>query len=199
MPLILAAFVYTIMYIWHRGVLAMTASMEESPISVGDFVASLPQRQIARVPGTAVFLTRSTTNTPLLIQWYVNHSNSLHEKVLTITLRTESVPWVAEADRVVFSEEARGFWRASTRYGFMERPDIPALVRQILSLKCPVDLDNVHYFIGTQKIVRREDGPGLPYWQYAAFAALMRNSAHMTDFFRIPAGHLLDLGHEAAV
>ncbi|NTJ68482.1 KUP/HAK/KT family potassium transporter [Agrobacterium rhizogenes] len=198
-PLILAALVYAIMYIWHRGVLAMTASMEENPISVGDFIASLPQRQIARVPGTAVFLTRSTANTPLLIQWYVNHSNSLHKKVLTITLRTESVPWVAEADRVVFSEEAPGFWRAVTRYGFMERPDIPGLVRQIESLKCPVDLDNINYFIGTQKIVRREDGRGLPYWQHATFAAMMRNSAHMIDFFRIPAGQLLDLGHEVAV
>jgi KUP system potassium uptake protein len=198
-PLILAAIVYAVMYIWHRGVLAMTASMEENPISVGDFIASLPQRQIARVPGTAVFLTRSTANTPLLIQWYVKHSNSLHHKVLTITLRTESVPWVAEADRVVFSEEAPGFWRAVTRYGFMERPDIPALVRQIAALDCPVDLESVNYFIGTQKIVRREDGHGLPYWQQASFAALMRNSAHMTEFFRIPAGELLDLGHEVAV
>jgi len=119
--------------------------------------------------------------------------------VLTITLRTESVPWVAEADRVVFSEEAPGFWRAVTRYGFMERPDIPALVRQIAALDCPVDLESVNYFIGTQKIVRREDGHGLPYWQQASFAALMRNSAHMTEFFRIPAGELLDLGHEVAV
>lgn len=198
-PLILAAIVYMIMYIWHRGVLAMMASMDENPISVGDFIASLPQRQIARVPGTAVFLTRSTDNTPSVIQWYVDHCHALHEKVLTVTLQTAPVPWVSEAERVTFAEEAPGFWRAVTRYGFMERPDIPSLVRQMAALNCPVDLANINYFIGTQKIVRREDGHGLPYWQHAAFAAMMRNSAHMTDFFHIPAGELLDLGHEVAV
>ena len=34
MPLILAAFVYTIMYIWHRGVLAMTAMRPPPPLEL---------------------------------------------------------------------------------------------------------------------------------------------------------------------
>ncbi|MFS8047586.1 KUP/HAK/KT family potassium transporter [Rhizobium sp. BR 314] len=198
-PLVLAAIVYAIMYIWHRGVLAMTASMDQNPISVADFIAGLSKRRVTRVLGTAVFLTRSSQNTPSLIQWYVDHSHSLHDNVLTITLQTASTPWVSAADRVTFMQEAPGFWRAITRYGFMERPDIPALVQQIASEQCPIDPRNVSYFIGTQKIVRREDGHGLPYWQYAAFAAMMRNGAHMTDFFQIPVGQLLDLGHEVAV
>jgi KUP system potassium uptake protein len=63
-PLLLAGFVYGIMLIWHRGAKAVSARLQEAVVPIGTFMADIAQRQIPRVPGTAVFLTRTKQDVP---------------------------------------------------------------------------------------------------------------------------------------
>src|SRR5579863_6439125 len=107
-PLLLASAVYAVMFIWHRGVRAIAARVSENPLPVADFMASLEHNQVARVPGTAVFLTRVKDATPPVMRWYVKHSHALHETVVAVTLETESVPWVAGDHRLGLEEIAPG-------------------------------------------------------------------------------------------
>src|SRR5882762_6104723 len=58
-PLMLAILVYVLMYCWHRGTTAVAARLLANPIPIDSFMAKLEQDRVARVPGTAVFLTRS--------------------------------------------------------------------------------------------------------------------------------------------
>src|SRR6202011_892096 len=58
-PLILAILVYGVMWIWHRGSAAVAARMHEALIPVPKFMAGIAARKVPRVPGTAVFLTRT--------------------------------------------------------------------------------------------------------------------------------------------
>jgi KUP system potassium uptake protein len=63
-PLLLALAVYAVMYIWHRGISAITERVEERPIPIEKFMAELAAKGIARPPGTAIFLTRTLKHTP---------------------------------------------------------------------------------------------------------------------------------------
>jgi len=74
-------------------------------------MAKLAQDRIARVPGTAVFLTRSLRDTPPMVAWYVKHSGSLHECVVALTVLTETTPRVAESARLSIEPVAPNFWR----------------------------------------------------------------------------------------
>jgi len=198
-PLLLAVVVYGVMYIWHRGVLAIAECLHENPVPIKEFMASVERDHVARVPGTAVFLTRMKTDTPPVMIWYVKHSRALHDKVIAVTLETASIPWVAESQRFTMEEAAANFWFIHASYGFMERPDIPALMRQVAAHGCTINPEELTYFIGTEKIVSRDDGLGLPGWIRGLFSAMLRNSTRVTDYLRVPADRLVDVGRQVSI
>src|SRR5947207_11830744 len=58
-PVLLASVVYAIMWIWHAGVRAMHERVEQTVVPIDALLAQIAERKIPRVPGTAVFLTRT--------------------------------------------------------------------------------------------------------------------------------------------
>src|SRR5271157_3614043 len=81
-PLALSALIYGVMWLWHSGREAVTMAVTRKRIPVQDFMAGLEQKHVPRVPGTAVFLTRSRTGVPPVMAWHLQHNRSLHEKVM---------------------------------------------------------------------------------------------------------------------
>jgi KUP system potassium uptake protein len=198
-PLALAAVVYLIMYVWHRGAEAVTARVNDGLMPLDAFMAQLERDKVARVPGTAVFLTRVTRDTPPVLAWYVGHSRALHGRVIAITGAVEPVPWIPDGLRTAITREAPEFWRVVVRYGFMERPDIPRLLVQLKQYGCAIDLADVTYFVGHETVIRRQDGLGLPQWEEALFAAMERNASHVTDYFNLPADDVVEIGRQIAI
>jgi KUP system potassium uptake protein len=198
-PLVLAALVYAVMYVWHRGLMAIRARVHENPLPVADFLAGIAREGVARVPGTAVFLTRVKDATPPVMLWYVRHSHALHQKIIAVTLETASVPWIPAAERIRMTEPAPSFWVVSACYGFMERPDMPQLLRELAIQGCGVDLERLTYFVGSERIVPRADGAGLPRWIEATFSWLLRNSMHAPDYLNVPREQLIDLGRQISI
>jgi KUP system potassium uptake protein len=103
-PLILAALVYGVMLIWHVGATAVSARLQDEVMSVGAFLARIREGSSPRVPGTAVFLTRTQRDVPPVTVWYVKHNRALHEKLFVLTVDIEPVPWVKHAERLTFEE-----------------------------------------------------------------------------------------------
>jgi KUP system potassium uptake protein len=198
-PLILAGMVYTVMYVWHKGVTAIANRLGENPLPIDTFFANLAEDKIARVPGTAVFLTRAKANTPPVMQWYVRHCHSLHERVLAVTLDIASTPYIAAKDRLSMVEMAPNFWVITARYGFMQKPDLPSLMSLIASSGCPIESCELSYFIGIEKIVPRTDGRGLPRWIEVIFNVLLRNSTRVTDYLQVPPGQVVDIGRQVSI
>jgi KUP system potassium uptake protein len=162
-------------------------------------VARIAEARVPRVPGTAVFLTRTLRDAPPVMVWHVWHNRALHERLFVLTIITESVPWVGSSERLTVQEMAPGFWRASARFGFMERPDIPALLRQAHERGCTIDLSDVTYYVGHETVVPRGDAEALPRWVEALFAFMQRNAAHLTDYFRLPAEQVVEIGRQVAI
>ena len=138
-PLLLAVAVYGVMWVWHRGAAAVSARLHKSLIPIPDFVAKVRSDNIPRVPGTAVFLTRTSQDTPPVMVWHVKHNRALHEHLFVLRITILPVPWVAANNRVTVKEIAPDFWRAEAQYGFMERPKIPVLLRASKALGCSVE------------------------------------------------------------
>jgi len=198
-PLLLAALVYGVMWIWHRGAASVHDRIEESLTPLDNFVAELQSGAIARVPGTAVFLTRAKHGTPPVLVWHVRHNRSLHEFVLILTLTVMSTPRVDPEDRLVVTRAAPKLWRAEVRYGFMEHPDVLDVLDQSKALGCEIDLSDVTYYVGHETIIAREDGRGLPRWQEALFAAMGRNAARISDFLSLPNDQVVEIGRQISI
>jgi KUP system potassium uptake protein len=198
-PLILAGCVYLIMFVWHTGAAAVDERLYSAALPVDKFMKKVEQDRIARVPGTAVFVTRTKQGAPPVMIWHVTHNRALHERLLVLNVETKSVPWVKDAERLHFEEVAPNFWRASASYGFMERPDVPKLLKLAHSRGCGIWLDSVTYYLGHETVVSREDRRGIPRWEETLFAFMQRNSAHVTDYFRLPSDSVVELGRMVAI
>ncbi len=198
-PLLLAAVVYGLMWIWHRGAEAVQARLAEELVPVEDFNAQAVARQTPRVPGTAVFLTRTDKDTPSVLLWHLMLNRALHVDLIVLTVKTALVPWIGADKRVELNELAPRFWRVTTTFGFMEHPDIPAVLERLKWHGCGAGMEDVTYYVGHATVVHRDDGKGLPHWQEAIYAALERNSTHVADFLRLPQEQTMELGRQVAI
>ncbi len=199
-PLLLAALVYGVMVVWHLGADAVAARVQAAVMPVAEFMAMLAAQKIARVPGTAVFLTRTERDVPPLMLWHVKRNRALHQELFALSVSTASVPWVAAADRLTVGEVAPHFWRAAARFGFMERPDIPALLQEAHEQwGCAIDLADVTYYIGHETILPAEGAKALPRWVETLFALMQRNSARLVEYFRLPRDAVVELGREVSI
>jgi KUP system potassium uptake protein len=111
----------------------------------------------------------------------------------------ESIPRIKESERLATNEVAPNFWRVTARYGFMERPDIPALLRQAREQGCSLDPDDVTYYFAREKIIARSDRKGLAAWEVTLFAAMERNAVHLSDFFELPRDNVVEIGRQVAI
>jgi KUP system potassium uptake protein len=198
-PLLLAGVVYGLMWIWHRGSAAVTHAASQTLIPVTEFLADVKARQVPRVPGTAVFISRTARDTPPVMRWHVQKNRALHQKLFVLKVLTESVPWIGDDARLQVTELAPDFWRATAHYGFMERPDIPRLLLQTPALGCALQLDDVTYYVGHETIVHAEEGSSLWRWEEQLYAAMARNALHVSDFLRLPSDGVVEIGRQISI
>ena len=198
-PLLLATAVYGVMWIWHWGAQAEWVRIQDYLMPIDELLRRLAEEHVPRVPGTAVFLTRTQRDAPPVLVWHLKHNRALHERVFILTTLIEPVPRIHQGERLTVKDLAPHLWRATARFGFMERPDIPALLRQANALGCSLKLDDVTYYVGHETVIHRDDGRGLPHFVETVFAYLQRNSTHVSDYFRLPPDSVVELGREIAI
>jgi KUP system potassium uptake protein len=89
-PVLLAAGVYLIMLVWHVGAEAVSKRLQETIMPIAALMAKLKEKRIPRVPGTAVFLTRTRLDAPPVMVWHLRHNRALHERVLVLNVSSGS-------------------------------------------------------------------------------------------------------------
>jgi KUP system potassium uptake protein len=187
------------MVTWHAGATAVARRLHDAVMPINKFMDLVKENRIPRVPGSAVFLTRTQRDVPPVMIWHLKHNRSLHEHLFVLTINIRSVPWTSNADQLRFEKIGPNFWRASAEFGFMERPDIPALLRKAHGRGCTIDLDDVTYYVGHETVISRSEGRGLPHLLEVLFAAMQRNSAHVSEYFRLPPDATVEIGRQVAI
>jgi KUP system potassium uptake protein len=198
-PLLLGGLICCVMLVWRQGTAAVQRLVDEMQIPISDITAQIASGNIPRVSGTAVFVARLTRDVPPIVVWHLRHVRSLHSSIVIVSVITELVPYVADENRVEVREIAPQVWRAHAHFGFMEQPDLPALLQRAQARGYPVDPSNVSYFIGHETVVPREDGEGLPRLVQSLFAFLLHNSSEAIEYFRLPRDMVFEIGRQFAI
>jgi KUP system potassium uptake protein len=192
-PLAIGAALYVLLSTWKRGTELMHAMLAGASVPFEPFLERLEQVPPPRVPGTAVFLTATTEGVPPVLLQHLKHNKALHQNVVILTILTPDKPGVADADRVSSEALAARFYRVQARYGFMETPDVPAIVEHCCGLGIASDLEETSYYVGRTRFI---SGGTLPMakWRKLLFAFMARNSRSATEYFRIPPDRVVELG-----
>ena len=198
-PVLIAVALFAVMRIWQTGSAAVQTLADGMQIPIGDIVAQIDRGEVRRVPGTAVFVARITREIPPLVVWHLRHIRALHDSIVIVNVVTELIPYVAEENRVEVRQIAPQVWRAHAHYGFMEQPDLPALVERARARGYPVDPSNMTYFIGRETVVRRKDGKALPWLVEVVFSFMLRNSSEAIDYYNLPRDDVVEIGRQFAI
>jgi KUP system potassium uptake protein len=200
LPLVTAVGIYIVLSTWQQGRGIVTRNRERKEGSLAGFIEVLriSQPAVQRVPGTAVFLNRGTTTTPLAMRENVDHNHALHECVLIVSIETAPVPFVPDEERLHISDlnyRDDGISLVVARYGFQEQPDVPALVEEVAGagIEASVDLSDITYFLSKIEIVE-SDAPGMAPWRKRLFLATAHLAADAVDYFRLPRHRTVLLG-----
>jgi KUP system potassium uptake protein len=198
-PLVLAACVLAIMLTWRRGIDAVRRHFEKEEETFDRFLSRIGKANLPRVPGSAVFLSRtSRVVTPAMLR-HVEQFKALQSTVVTLTVSFEAIPRVADDERTRVEHLALQFWHVTVRFGFIEIPDIQAAMTHARTQGCPLEEEDLVYFASHDDVVRCTSTPRLPGWQRALFAFMYRNAVRTPDRFNLPAGKFLELGRQIAL
>ena len=192
-PLVIALGVFLIMTTWRRGTRLLTRVLTGRSMPLPRFFAALDAQPPARVSGTAVFLTAHTGGTPEVLVHHLRHNKTLHEHVIFLSVVAEDVPEVPETERLRVERLPLGFHRVAARYGFMETPDVAAVVARCCRETLSTSETDVTYYLGRPTLIATDRTPMMR-WRKHLFAFLARNARPATQFFGIPADRVVELG-----
>ncbi|HSE95981.1 MAG TPA: KUP/HAK/KT family potassium transporter, partial [Methylomirabilota bacterium] len=192
-PLVIAAGAFTLMATWKRGRALLADIMRRNTLPVDLFLEDIGRNPPTRVPGTAVFMTSDPEGIPAVLLHHLKHNKVLHERVLLMSVMTEAVPRVAEEGRESLRDLGHGFHQVVARYGFMETPDVPALLRSLGEHGLEVRMPETSFYLGRETLIitPRKTMAG---WRKRIFAILTRNARSATAFFGLPPGRVVELG-----
>lgn len=195
-PVLTAVVVFTLMSTWRRGreLLRQRITEHGEPLPLNEFIAQLASDDTVRVSGTAIFLTGSDAGTPPMLRHHLHHNRVLHEQVLLLTVRTEDVPRIPAADRLVIDDLGQGVYRVIARYGFMQNPNVPVAVRLAEHFGIEVDMEEATFYIGRATIIPTDEVPGMMLWREKLFAFMSRNAIQPTSYYRVPPQRVVELG-----
>ena len=191
-PLLIGVVVFTLMSTWRRGRQIVLERTREDNLPLKQFIAQLDPKKVPRVEGTAVYLAARRETAPYSLSDNFKHNKVLHQRVVLLTVVTERVPYVADAQRMTVEPLDKGFTRITLRFGFAEAPIVPDALEAHRS-EFPIDIAATSFFLGRETPVPTVR-PELPVWREKLYAFMGRNAVSASDYFQIPPKRVIELG-----
>jgi KUP system potassium uptake protein len=193
----LAVVIFVVMVTWRRGRTALRERAQASVLPLEMFLDDVAATKPTRVSGTAVFLSLNPDVAPSALLHNYKHNKILHNQVIMLNVAMERVPDVEPAKRVEIREFNDGFYQVVARYGFMQRPNVPEILRACNERGLVIGADTSYYL--SRETLMLTGKSGMARWRKSLFAFLSRNSHSATDFFNIPVDRAVELGMQVEI
>jgi KUP system potassium uptake protein len=198
-PIVVAGLVFAVMGTWWRGRRLLAEQRARDALPLGQFVEGLNLERVARVPGTAVFMTRDLTQVPVALLHALKHYKALHERVIMMQVETEDVPHVPADRRIELNEVGKGFYTMHVRYGFMDEPNVMRALAQSRAQGFRINMMETSFFIGREKLRTRASRTAFWRLRDRLFILLNNMALDATEFFRIPPNRVVEIGGQIEI
>ena len=205
LPLLIGLIAFTVMTTWQRGREVVTRARDEMEGPLREYVRGIKERspRLPRIPGTAIFLNRGGVTTPLSMKSNVDHIHVLHRNVIIISIDTPPVPRVPDSERISVDDlgyRDDGIFFVAARYGYMERPNVPAALRLVdpSETEGRIDLEHASYFLSKVEVIAGPK-PTMAQWRKRLFIATTHMSADAAGYFSLPLDQTVIVGSRIEV
>lgn len=194
-PLAVAAVVFTVMMTWRRGRDLLSDRLRGPLVSIEEFRREAARGSVS-VPGTAVYLSMIPDLIPGALRHNFDFNRVLHERIVLLTVETETIPFVPREERSQVRKLDERFHQVLLRYGYMQEPDVPKAFKDLAEAGLPLDLERVSYFLGKESIIPTSKRKGMALWRERLFAFLTRNAWSAMSAFCLPPERSIEIrGH----
>jgi KUP system potassium uptake protein len=198
-PIAVGAAVATLMLSWRRGASEVRHRLQEMSMPLEEFIKNIDKMCVARPPGIGVWLTKVAHGASPVLLHHVKHNSVMHKTVVLMTVVPDQRPRVPFAERHSLERLGHGFYRVQVRLGFMQTPDIPRTLANCKMLGFDVDLEQVHYYLAHEIVVRRAKRSAMGPVSFAIFGFLTHIASRAPDFFRIPHDGVSEVGFHVEI
>jgi KUP system potassium uptake protein len=198
LPLTIAAMIGLAVFTWVRGAKTLARATRKNEADLQWLARKLDAKPPHRVPGTAVFLTGDPSAAPTSLLHNLKHNRVLHERNITLTIKTEDVPRVARHERIEIDRVADNFIRVIAHYGFMETPSVPKIIEHCRRKDLNIDIAATSFFLSRRslKVSLKSE---MPRWQERLFIWLAGRAEDATEYFHIPSDRVVEVGTQVMV
>jgi KUP system potassium uptake protein len=178
---------------WRRGRQLVAARLRRSQPLTTAIRDDMLVRNAVRVPGTAVYMTKEAGLLPPALTANVRHNKSLHEHVVVVSVEVADRPHVAVRKRGRVTRIGEGVVQVRIIVGFMDEPDVPAVLAGLGPLFPGFNLREATYFLGRDAVTAGK-APGMHPLREELFVLLNRGAANAARFFHLPQDRVVEIG-----
>jgi KUP system potassium uptake protein len=195
-PLGIGLILFTVLVTWEKGHSAVAKVRAEKEGLLRDFVSKVKTKTppVGRVPGTAIYLNARPDTTPLALKDSLKRDHFIHERIVVISLITTKVPFVTDERRVThddLGDPVDGLSHLTFRLGFLDLPDVPALLKlanelpEVELTDGPIAIDEAYFYV-SNLVVSIGGEVRMAKWRKRLFWVMYRNATSASDHFRLP-------------
>jgi len=193
LPLVSGLIIYWLMQTWQSGRVSVMARMLREQKPVRDFIEDLRRDPPVKVSGTAIFLDAKASGIPRALLNNIKFNRVIHEHVVLLTMVTREQPRIAAGKRLTVTPVCEGIVRVVAHVGFMEKPNIFAILREAEQHGLPFDPEHTTFFLSREELLagQRSDLPPL---RRKAFMQMARSAQVIADFYGLPPNRVIEIG-----
>lgn len=192
-PVIMGITIFTIMTTWKDGKILKDTNATQGHELMSSLVKKVKNRDIPRIDGMAIYMTRSIDHVPPTLALNLKHYHAIHKQVLLARVKTLDVPRVMEKDRMDIFKLSNNIACVTLYYGFMQHPNVPRDLKLIKKHGLDWDIKQATYFMNRIRVVPTP-GSGMWLWREKLYAMMHRNAAAAGDHFKLPPQKVLEIG-----
>lgn len=192
-PLVIGVAGFAVMTTWKTGRSLVKRRMKRSGLPIEQFIDSIGEHPQQRVTGTGVYLFSQSGVTPPTLLTNLRHHEVLHERIIVVSVTVAGRPRVPAASRAAVHALGEGFFQVDLEYGFIDEPNVPEALANIVSTTFGFDPSRATYFVGKETVLATEI-PGMWLWREHLYAFMHRNAASAARFFNLPPEQVVEVG-----
>lgn len=197
LPVSMGIIIFSLMKVWKSGTDKIHEHNHKHNIDLS-IIPHIINDGVARVDGTAIFLSAVSGITPPAFMHNLTHNKVIHENVFFMTFKTANVPYLHKESRLEVEEIAPNFHKVITYIGFKESPDMNKTLKNLSQSEkvkgWVYDEMSTSFFISRETIVSKNKT--FSSLKMRMFAWMSRNSVKAGEYFSIPQTRLIELGSQ---
>jgi KUP system potassium uptake protein len=193
-PFVFGLVIFFLMQTWYSGRSAVTKAASSTEEDLATFLTRVRSNEIARVPGTAIFMSSNMTGVPRSLVLSVKYNRVLHSNTILATVVTAQIPRVFDSTRVTVKALAPGLVRLIIRIGFMEGLNMPRMLAEARRCGIEYDASSAIYVMSRDDLMVSPRLRGMAVWRRWIFILMTKVSTPARAEFDIPPDRLIEIG-----